>query len=65
MALRLVVTLGYSYAEAAKELLGDAAKTRQIDGLLTRGKRKLALAWEGRRRSRGKTESSTFTDRAD
>src|SRR5205085_11213963 len=48
-ALRLVVTLGYSYAEAAEMIHGDATMTKQIDGLLTRGKRKLAQAWRDRR----------------
>ncbi len=51
VAIRLVVTLGYSYAEAAHLMFGDAGMTKQIDGLLTRGKRKLAEAWQDRRPS--------------
>jgi DNA-directed RNA polymerase specialized sigma24 family protein len=51
VAIRLVLTAGYSYAETAALMFGDATMTRQIDGLLTRGKRKLAEAWEDRRPS--------------
>lgn len=50
-ALRLVLTAGYSYAEAAHMIFGDPTMTRQVDGLLTRGKRKLAEAWGDRRPS--------------
>jgi len=50
-AVRLVVTAGYSYAEAAKVIFGDETMTKQVDGLLSRGKAKLAAAWEDRRRS--------------
>lgn len=50
-ALRLVITAGYSYAEAARVIFGDETMTKQIDGLLTRGKRKLAEAWSDRRAS--------------
>lgn len=45
------MTLGYSYADAAERIFGDAAMTKQVDGLLTRGKRKLAEAWIDRRPS--------------
>jgi RNA polymerase sigma factor (sigma-70 family) len=48
-AVRLTITAGYSYAEVAELMFGDAAMTKQVDGLLTRGKRKLAAAWESRR----------------
>ena len=50
-ALRLVLAAGYSYAEAAKVIFGDETMTKQVDGLLTRGKRKLAEAWADRRPS--------------
>jgi DNA-directed RNA polymerase specialized sigma24 family protein len=61
VALRLVVTLGYSYAEAAQCIFGDPEMTRQVDGLLTRGKKKLAAAWEGRRSSPQSAGSSNFS----
>lgn len=48
-ALRLVVTAGYSYAETAEAIFGDPSMTKQVDGLLTRGKRKLGEAWRDRR----------------
>lgn len=48
-AIRLVDTLDYSYAEAAQVIFGDASMTRQVDGLLTRGRSKLAAAWRERR----------------
>lgn len=58
-AMRLVITLGYSYEEAAGLIFGDASKTRQIDGLLTRGKPKLAAAWIDRKPSpRGASSSN-------
>lgn len=50
-AIRLVATLGYSYAEAAEALFGDPGMRKQIDGLLSRAKRKLAAAWVDRRPS--------------
>jgi DNA-directed RNA polymerase specialized sigma24 family protein len=50
-AVRLVDTLGLSYAEAAERMFGDASADRVVDGLLSRGRRRLALAWQGRQRS--------------
>ena len=47
--LRLIYTSGYSYAEAAEAMFGDGSATKQIDGLLTRAKAKLARAWADRR----------------
>jgi DNA-directed RNA polymerase specialized sigma24 family protein len=47
-ALRLVHTLKFSYAEAAEVIFGDAGMDRAIDGLLVRGRRKLAEAWQDR-----------------
>lgn len=44
-ALRLVVTERYTYAEAAMLIFGDPSFTKQIDGLLTRAKRKVSEAW--------------------
>ena len=52
LALRLVATAGYTYREAAIEIFGDEKMTKQIDGLLSRGKRKLAQAWGERRPAR-------------
>jgi DNA-binding CsgD family transcriptional regulator len=49
IALAMVVTGGYSYAEVADKLFGDPSLTKRVDGLLSRGKRKLAAAWEDRR----------------
>jgi DNA-directed RNA polymerase specialized sigma24 family protein len=62
VALRLVVTLGFSYAEAAQSIFGDSRMTKQVDGLLTRGKRKLAAAWEERRSLPQSAGSSNFSD---
>lgn len=64
-AIRLVVTDGYSYAEAAKLVFGDESMTKQIDGLLTRGKRKLAEAWADRRSSTNNAASSKLQAAAD
>lgn len=64
-ALRLVLTAGYSYAEAAEVIFGDAAMTKQVDGLLTRGKRKLAAAWDDRRPSPRGAGGSNVPDRTD
>lgn len=64
-ALRLVLTAGYSYAEAAKVIFGDETMTKQVDGLLTRGKRKLAEAWVDRRPSPRGASGSNVPDRTD
>jgi predicted DNA-binding protein (UPF0251 family) len=64
-AMRLVITLGYSYEEAAELLFGDATKTRQVDGLLTRGKPKLAEAWIERKPSPRGASGSNVPDRTD
>jgi DNA-directed RNA polymerase specialized sigma24 family protein len=64
-ALRLVLTGGYSYAEAAKVIFGDETMTKQVDGLLTRGKRKLAEAWAERRPSHNGTSGSKLGGRTD
>lgn len=64
-ALRLVVTAGYSYEEAAMVIFGDASMTRQVDGLLTRGKRKLAEAWIDRRPSPRGAGGTNVPDRTD
>jgi DNA-directed RNA polymerase specialized sigma24 family protein len=64
-AVRLVVTAGYTYAEAAEVIFGDERMTRQVDGLLTRGRRKLADAWQDRRppaMSAKSTKVSTSSD---
>jgi DNA-directed RNA polymerase specialized sigma24 family protein len=50
-ALRLVDTLELTYAEAAERMFGDAGMDRVVEGLLTRGRRRLAAAWEGRQPS--------------
>jgi DNA-directed RNA polymerase specialized sigma24 family protein len=62
-AIRLVVTTGYSYAETAQLLFGDPTMTKQVDGLLTRAKAKLAKAWEDRRPSPGSAGSAKFANR--
>jgi DNA-directed RNA polymerase specialized sigma24 family protein len=52
-AVRLVHTLHLSYAEAAEAIFGDASMTRAVEGLLTRGRAKLATAWQDRRPASG------------
>lgn len=64
-AIRLVITAGYSYAEAAERIFGDSSMTKQVDGLLTRGKRRLAQAWEERRPSPRGASGSTLSDGTD
>lgn len=64
-ALRLVVTAGYSYEEAATVIFGDASMTRQVDGLLTRGKRKLAEAWIDRSPAPRGARGTNVPDRTD
>ncbi len=64
-AIRLVVTAGYSYAEAAKLIFGDETKTKQIGGLLERGKAKLAEAWNDRRPSPSGARGANLVDRTD
>jgi DNA-directed RNA polymerase specialized sigma24 family protein len=61
-ALRLVVTERYSYAEAAEAIFGSPAFTKQVDGLLTRAKRKLNEAWAHLRPGTGACESSKVQD---
>jgi len=51
LALRLRATAGYSRGEAAEAIFGDAEMKKQVDGLVERGARKLAQAWEDRRPS--------------
>ena len=48
-AIRLVITAGYSYAEVARMIFGNQTMTKQVDGLLTRAKTKLAQAWANRK----------------
>lgn len=64
-ALRLVLTAGYSYSEAAELIFGDATMTKQVDGLLTRGKRKLAEVWRDRKPSPRGAGSTNVPDRTD
>lgn len=64
-ALRLCVMLGYSYAEAATVIFGDDSMAKQVDGLLTRGKAKLAAAWNDRRPSPSGASSSKVSEAAD
>jgi DNA-directed RNA polymerase specialized sigma24 family protein len=47
-ALRLVDTLELTYSEAAERMFGDATMDRVVEGLLRRGRRRLAAAWQGR-----------------
>jgi len=65
VALRLVITAGYSYAEAAAAIFGDETMTKQVDGLLTRGKRKLAEAWVDRKPSPHRASGFNVPDRTD
>jgi len=60
-ALRLRLTLGYSRAEAAKAIFGDADMKKQVDGLIERGLRRLAAAWIERKSSRGIAGSTKFS----
>jgi DNA-directed RNA polymerase specialized sigma24 family protein len=64
-AVRLVVTAGYSYAEAAQVIFGDETKTKQVGGLLERGKAKLAEAWKERRPSPSGAGGANLADRTD
>lgn len=64
-AVRLVVTAGYSYAEAAKVIFGDETKTKQVGGLLERGTAKLAVAWKERRPSPSGAGGANLADRTD
>jgi DNA-directed RNA polymerase specialized sigma24 family protein len=66
-ALRLRVTLGYSRAEVAELLFGGSdTKTRKnVDRLVERGLRKLAVAWADRKTSRGTVEGITVSTRSD
>lgn len=64
-ALRLVVTGGYSYAEAAKVIFGDEMMTKRVDRLLTSGKRKLADAWADRKPSPNGASGSKLQGRTD
>ncbi len=65
VALTLVATLGYSYAEVAEKLFGDRSMTKQVDGLLTRAKRKLSAAWEDRRPRPSGAAGTNLSRRAD
>lgn len=53
-ALRLRAVMGMPCAAIAGAMFGDETKTRKVEGLLERGKKKLAVAWQDRRPSRGK-----------
>lgn len=46
-------------------IFADATLTRQVDGLLTRGKRKLGEAWADRRPSPRGAGSTNVPDRTD
>lgn len=61
-AIRLVITLGYSYADAAERIFGDPSKGKQIDGLLTRAKDKLGRAWTDRRPAHRGAKDAKFSD---
>lgn len=66
IAIRLVVTLKFSYAEAAELMFGEASMARAVDGLLTRGRAKLAAAWRDREPWAGPTAAGkVFADGAD
>ena len=63
--LRLVVTAGYSYKEAAMMLFGDETMTKRVDRLLQDGKPKLAEAWKHRRPSPSGAGGANLGDRTD
>jgi DNA-directed RNA polymerase specialized sigma24 family protein len=65
VALSMVATAGYSYAEVAERLFGDPTLTKRVDGLLSRGKRKLAAAWEARRPARSGAAGTKVSPPAD
>jgi DNA-directed RNA polymerase specialized sigma24 family protein len=65
VALRLRATAGYSRADAARKIFGDATMRKQVDGLVERGARKLADAWSDRRPSPGVARGSNLLDRTD
>jgi hypothetical protein len=46
-------------------IFGDSAMTKQVDGLLTRAKRKLAEAWNERRPTPGRAETPKVSGPAD
>lgn len=62
-ALRLTVTLGFSYAQAAAMVFGDPKRVRQIDGLLMRAKEKLRIAWVERQPLPQNPEATTVNGR--
>lgn len=64
-AMRLVITLGFSYQEAAELLFEDATKARKVDGFLTRGKPRLTEAWDDRKPSPRGASGSNVLDGAD
>lgn len=65
LALRLRVTAGYSRGEAAERIFGDETMTKQVDGLVERGARKLAEAWSDRRTSPGVAGRTNLSNRTD
>ncbi|HEX6679826.1 MAG TPA: hypothetical protein VF063_04195 [Gaiellaceae bacterium] len=65
LALRLRATAGYSRAEAAKMIFGDATMKKQVDGLVERGARKLAQAWHDRRTSQRVPRRTNLQGRTD
>lgn len=65
LALRLRATAGYSRGEAAERIFGDATMKKQVDGLVERGARKLAKAWNDRRLWPGVAGGTNLSDRTD
>jgi DNA-directed RNA polymerase specialized sigma24 family protein len=65
IAVRLRVTAGYSREETALAIFGDKTMKKQVDGLLERGLKKLAIAWNDRKPTRGGAGSVKFLDGAD
>lgn len=58
-AIRARLNGGYSRAEIAEAIFGDPNAVKRVDGLLERGKKKLAEAWRERRSGSG-TGSASF-----
>jgi DNA-directed RNA polymerase specialized sigma24 family protein len=64
-ALRLQVELEMSCADIARALFNDDTKTRKVEGLLERGKKKLKIAWQDRRPSPGRVKTLNVRAKTD
>jgi hypothetical protein len=64
-ALRLQVLMDMSCAAIARAMFDDQTKTRKVEGLLERGKKKLAEEWRDRRPSQGKVTTTNVRSGTD